>query len=88
MRKDGFIMLVSEYESMSSFYLAIMFRYLPITSSVVYGMIWNWLDLDVKRLEPFFQLSKPGGATAKESLLLEYPVDFPVVVPIKAVRLR
>ncbi|KAI9748276.1 MAG: hypothetical protein M4579_007269, partial [Chaenotheca gracillima] len=38
------------------------------------------------RLEPYFQLSRPGGAEASNSLLLHYPIDFIALVPIKAAR--
>jgi hypothetical protein len=36
----------------------------------------SWVDLDAKRLEPWFQLSSDGGATAENSLILQYPFDF------------
>ena len=51
-------------------------------------MIWSWIDLDVKRLEAFFLLSKPEGSSGKDSILLSYPVDFLAFVPIKAAKLR
>jgi hypothetical protein len=38
------------------------------------------------RLEPYFQLSKPGGVTAENSLLLEYPYVLSFSVPFIAVR--
>jgi hypothetical protein len=60
------------------------YLYLPTIVAVCYGFLWNWIDLDVRRIEPFFQLAKDGGATGRESLLLHYPVDFLASVPIKA----
>ena len=66
--KDGYIMLVSKTESHVHFISRHPISLPSITSSVFYGMILNWIDLYVKRLEPFFQLSKPGGgATAQGS---------------------
>lgn len=59
------------------------YRYLMAVISVIYGMIWASVDLNVKRLEPFYQLAK--GATASDSLLLHYPFDFLAFVPIAAV---
>lgn len=44
------------------------------------------MDLDVKRLEPWFQLSNPKGATAHDSLLLKYPFDFLPFIPLTAFR--
>lgn len=64
------------------------YNYAPTVISVVFGLLWTWIDLDVKRLEPFFQLSKPGGALAKDSILLEYPFDFAVTIPFKALKRR
>lgn len=63
------------------------FLYFPTILAVVYSMLWSWIDLDAKRLEPYFQLSKPSGASAERSLLLHYPVDFFAFVPLRAARL-
>jgi hypothetical protein len=62
------------------------YLFFPTVVAVIYGMVWSWVDLDVKRLEPYFQLSKAGGAAAEESILLSYPFDFLALVPIKAGR--
>ncbi|KAI9830034.1 MAG: hypothetical protein M1819_005864 [Sarea resinae] len=64
------------------------YLYLPTVIAVFYSMIWTWIDLDVKRLEPYFQLSQPGGAPAMDSVLLHYPFDFVAFVPIRAARRR
>ena len=53
---------------------------------VLYGIGWAAVDLDVKRLEPYFQLSKPNGALASDSLLLHYPFDFLAFAPIAAAK--
>ncbi|GAB7364226.1 hypothetical protein MBLNU230_g4775t2 [Neophaeotheca triangularis] len=60
------------------------YTYGPTIVSVVFGLLWNWIDVDVKRLEPFFQLSKPDGALGKDSILLEYPFDFALAIPFKS----
>jgi hypothetical protein len=62
--------------------------YVPIIISVILGLFWAEIDHDVKRLEPFFQLSKPGGSSAEDSLLLDYPYRFSLVVPFVAFRKR
>ncbi|PUU73735.1 hypothetical protein B9Z19DRAFT_1094473 [Tuber borchii] len=62
------------------------YRYLPQMIVVVLGVGWAAVDLDVKRLEPYFQLSKPEGATASNSIFLHYPFDFIGFVPINAAR--
>jgi hypothetical protein len=42
----------------------------------------------VKRLEPFFQLSRSEGVEAKESILLHYPFDFLPAASFAAFRNR
>ena len=64
------------------------YLYLLTILAVFLGMFYSWVDSDVKRLEPFFQLSYPKGALAQEALTLQYPLDFLVFVPIAAARLR
>jgi hypothetical protein len=65
-----------------------IYLYLPTLVFVIYSMIWNWVDLDTKRLEPWLQMSHPGGVAAKNSVSLEYPFDFLPLVPVKAARRR
>lgn len=62
------------------------YLYAPTIIAVVYGLLWNWIDLDIKRMEPYFQLCSPSGALAEESLLLQYPFDFVILVPFEAAR--
>jgi hypothetical protein len=62
------------------------YRYLPQMIVVALGVGWAAVDLDVKRLEPYFQLSKPEGATASNSIFLHYPFDFIAFVPVNAAR--
>lgn len=60
------------------------YRYLMTAVSVLYGMAWAVVDLDIRRLEPFFQLALPTGATGKNSILLRYPFGFLAAVPVTA----
>ena len=69
-------------------YVTFINLYLPTILAVAFGMLWTWIDLDARRLEPFFQLSKPQGATAKDSLDLDYPFDYVVLASFKALRKR
>ncbi|KAK6523730.1 hypothetical protein TWF281_001702 [Arthrobotrys megalospora] len=55
-------------------------------ASVIFAILLSLSDLDAKRLEPWFELSKPDGATAKNSILLCYPFDFLAFVPFKAAK--
>ena len=63
-----------------------LYRYLPTIIIVLYGVIWSWIDLDIKRLEPWFQLADSKGADGASSLLLQYPVQFLPLVPFKDAR--
>lgn len=67
-------------------YAMISYLYVPNIVAVLYSLIWSWVDLDVKRMQPWFELSKPEGATADNSIFLDYPYDFIATVPIKAAR--
>jgi hypothetical protein len=63
-----------------------LYRYLPTILAVTYAFIWHWIDVDTRRIEPYRQLSKPGGATGSNSLLLHYPTDLLAFVPLKALK--
>ncbi|KZM28707.1 uncharacterized protein EKO05_0009920 [Ascochyta rabiei] len=63
-----------------------LYLYLPTVIALVFGIFWGWIDLQVKRLEPYHQLSKPDGAWGKDSLLLSYPFDFLPLVPVSALK--
>ena len=75
-------------ERVEDFPMGVVFcyRYLPQMAVVALGVGWAAVDLDVKRLEPYFQLSKPEGAIACDSIFLHYPFDFIALVPVNAAR--
>jgi len=61
-------------------------QYAPIMTFVFYGILWQMTDFDVKRLEPYYQLSKKSGATAGESLNMDYLTFMSWLVPLRALR--
>lgn len=63
-------------------------KYLPTLIFVIYGVLWQIMDFEVKRLEPYYQLSRPSGSTAAESLNLDHLSLWSYLVPFKAFRLR
>lgn len=69
-------------------YAMIFYLYGPNVVAVLYSLIWSWIDLDTKRMQPWFELSKPEGATAGNSLFLDYPYEFVAFVPWKAAKKR
>ncbi|ETN41966.1 uncharacterized protein HMPREF1541_03905 [Cyphellophora europaea CBS 101466] len=46
--------------------------YLAVLVAVLLKLTWGLVFSGLKMLEPFYQLSKPGGATPSESLLADY----------------
>jgi Protein of unknown function (DUF3433) len=64
------------------------YKYIPTIVSVIYGFIWTWIEHDIKRMEPYFQLSMPRGVRAKDSLLLNYPYSYMPAVPVIAFKRR
>lgn len=65
---------------------AVTFGYLyaPTIISVIYSLVWAGIDLDIRRMQPWLELSRPHGATADSSLLLDYPSTFLAFVPFSA----
>ncbi|KUI74115.1 hypothetical protein VM1G_09904 [Cytospora mali] len=63
-------------------------KFLPTIIAVVFGVLWQITDFEVKRLEAYYQLSKEGGATAEETLNVDYITNFSFWRPIRAFQLR
>jgi hypothetical protein len=83
-RHEG-ILFATKISQLGAGYI-FLYRYLPTIVSVSYGLIWHWIDIDARRVEPYRQLSKPGGASGSQSLLLHYPTDLLAFVPLKALK--
>jgi hypothetical protein len=64
------------------------FKYMPTLVAVSFGVLWQVTDFEVKRLEPYYQLSKEGGALAAESINVDYITFFNFFRPFKALRLK
>lgn len=86
-QKDGGIIIADTIEDIA-LDRSFLYKYLPTIIALIYSVFWSWIDLQVKRLEPYHQLSKSGGAWGKDSLLLSYPFDFLPFVPLSAFRRR
>lgn len=65
-----------------------LYQYFPTILAVVFSIFWAWIDLETKRLEPYYRLGRKEGALGKESLLMHYPFDFVPLVPLRALRER
>lgn len=70
----------------TSQYFAI--KFLPMIVAVSYGVLWQITNFEVMRLEPFYQLSKEGGALASESINVDYLTQFNLFRPFRALHYR
>lgn len=85
--RDGGIAFTNTGMSFSTS-ITFPFLYLPTVIAVMFSLLWSWVDLDAKRLEPYFQMSKNDGALSEDSVKLHYPFEFVAFVPIRAIRRR
>ncbi len=69
-------------------WLFFCWKYMPTMVAVGFGILWQIVDYEVKRLEPYYQLSKPEGALASESLNRDYLTCWSIVAPFKALKYR
>jgi hypothetical protein len=86
-QKDGGIIFATNIEDIP-FGISFLYLYLPTVIALVLSIFWSWIDLQIKRLEPYYQLSKANGAWGKDSLLLSYPFDFLPFVPFGSFKNR
>ena len=63
-------------------------KYLPTMVAIVYAVMFSIMDFDIRRLEPYYQLSQPLGAQASASLNLDHLTMFQYFIPFKAFHLR
>ena len=71
--------------SMADFFC---WKYLPTIVAVTFGVMWQIVDYEVKRLEPYYQLSRPEGALAIGSLNRDYLTAWSITAPFKALKYR
>lgn len=64
------------------------YEFLPTILAVILSISWTWVDLDVKRIQPWLEMSREGGVKVQDSLVLDYPYDFVALVPFKAAKRR
>lgn len=59
--------------------------FVPLILAVLFTIPWRILDSTIRELEPFYQLARPGGALAEDSLCLDYGDNFLITTPFKAI---
>ncbi|KAL1622901.1 hypothetical protein SLS56_008582 [Neofusicoccum ribis] len=84
--RGGLLTFIQPQElSMTAYFT---WKYAPTIILLSYGILWQISDFEVKRLEPYYQLSRPGGVTAAESLNMDYLTFLSYLIPIRAARHR
>jgi hypothetical protein len=63
-------------------------KYLPTMVTIIFAVLFSIMDFDIRRLEPYYQLSQPSGAQAAASLNLDHLTAFQYFVPFSAFHLR
>ncbi|OIW30379.1 hypothetical protein CONLIGDRAFT_367130 [Coniochaeta ligniaria NRRL 30616] len=82
--KEGGLSLAPDADNASAG--VILSRYAPTAIAVIYSLTWTWIDLDIRRIQPWLEMSKEEGGTAESTLLLDYPFEFLAFIPVKAWR--
>lgn len=62
--------------------------YFPTLIAVLYAIFWQVVDDEVKRIEPFHQASRPGGAKGDRTIFASYISIPPILAPLQALRWR
>lgn len=63
------------------------YTYVPTIVTALLIQVWSVVDFDVLRLEPYYQLSKPGGVPANV-LFLNYNFGQKTLAPVRAAKNR
>ncbi|KAK4645432.1 hypothetical protein QC761_201390 [Podospora bellae-mahoneyi] len=84
--QDALVKFQSPNDISTAQYFAV--KFLPMAIAVTYGVMWQVTNFDVMRLEPFYQLSKEGGALADESINVEYLTQFVWLRPFRAIHCK
>ncbi|KAL7942145.1 hypothetical protein V8C42DRAFT_332677 [Trichoderma barbatum] len=83
-KKNALVKFTSPDQVKQGIYFVIKFA--PTLLAVIYGVLWQFTDFEVRRLEAFYQLSKEGGAVASDSINIDYATSFNFFRPFRALR--
>lgn len=68
-----------------SYLQSFAYNYVPIIVALALVTLWSFVDFDVLRLEPYFQLSRPEGVPATV-LFINYNFGQSIITPITSAR--
>ncbi|KAI9868228.1 MAG: hypothetical protein M1813_006973 [Trichoglossum hirsutum] len=63
-----------------------LWLYFPTIFAVLYAIFWQLVNDEVKRIEPFYQVSRAAGAPAASTIFAGYFSVPPFLVPLQALR--
>lgn len=79
-------LVYAEPDTELSFRAVCLLNYFPTALTVLFGLLWGISNHHFKRLEPYYQMSKLGGALADDSILLDYSYSNGLTVPFAALK--
>ncbi|KAL7801456.1 hypothetical protein V8C43DRAFT_271083 [Trichoderma afarasin] len=83
-KKGGMVKFTSPDQVNPGIFFVIKFA--PTLLAVIFGVLWQFTDFEVRRLEAFYQLSKEEGAVASDSINIDYATSFNFFRPFRALR--
>ena len=83
--QQGFLPLLPAPTTSQGFSPAnFLYGFIPALIGMLLFLLWQPIDIYFRALQPFASLAHRDGATAEESLLLDYTACLPIEVTIKA----
>lgn len=83
--RKGFLPRVSAYPNAQGFSPAnFLYSFIPSVLSMILYLLFQPLDIALRQLQPWAELSNPEGSSAHNSLLLDYASSLPISCTIKA----
>jgi len=84
--QDGFHPKLPTLPSVSAFSSSnFLYSFIPALIGNFLFLAWQPIDLYLRSLQPFVELSSPNGASAEKSILLSYPASLPFQVTMQAI---
>lgn len=81
-QNDDLFFIFSEFAGGHYF----LWEFLPIMITISTSLLWEIVDVKVRQLEPYYQLTRRGGAKLQDSLSMNYITTFQFVAPFQAFR--
>lgn len=84
--RTGGLRFFSDTDDLSHFE-SFAYNYVPVIIALVLATLWSFIDFDVLRLEPYFQMSRPDGCPATV-MFINYNFGQSFITPITSAKRR